>query len=128
MGTLGKKTILLVDDEPDLIYVTQKMLQAHQYHVLVASNGEEALFLTYEKKPDLLLLDLLMPKIDGYQVCQTLRQDQRTKTLPIIVLSAKPKSKEDFLDESTQPDFYMTKPVMNQELLKNIHSLLQKNS
>jgi len=80
--------VLLADDEADVALVAQARLEVNGFEVLTAADGEEALTLIRQRLPDLVLLDLRMPKLDGYQVCQALKSDPDTSDLPIIVFSA----------------------------------------
>ena len=88
--TPAKPRILVVDDEPDLVAVLRMGLQMEGFEVLEAADGAEGLRRAREEKPDLLLLDLMLPKMDGYQVCRSLKFDSRYKSLPILILSARP--------------------------------------
>ena len=88
--TPAKPRILVVDDEPDLIAVLRMGLQMEGFDVLEAADGAEGLRRAREEKPDLVVLDLMLPKMDGYQVCRSLKFDSRYKDLPILILSARP--------------------------------------
>jgi two-component system, OmpR family, KDP operon response regulator KdpE len=84
---MDKRTILVVDDEPDVLKVLSKGLSAHGYDVTTADNGKDALMITREKHPDLVILDILMPDISGGSVGLTLQEDPATRDIPIIFLS-----------------------------------------
>src|SRR5512144_1558652 len=81
--------ILVVDDEADLVSVLRFGLQAEGFEVIDAADGETGLRLARDERPDLLVLDLMLPKLDGYQVCRALKFDERFRHLPIIILSAR---------------------------------------
>src|SRR5678816_2950102 len=81
--------VLVVDDEPDLVRILQFGLKAAGYEVESASDGQEGLKKAREMKPDIILLDLMLPKLDGYKVCRLLKFDERYKHIPIIILSAR---------------------------------------
>lgn len=87
MGGMEKRTILVVDDEPDVRNVLSRGLAAHGYNVISADNGKDALAMTREKRPDLVILDILMPDISGGSVGLTLQEDPQTRDIPIIFLS-----------------------------------------
>jgi CheY-like chemotaxis protein len=82
------KTVLIVDDEPFFIKLQTTLLQREGYRVLSASNGPEGLTLAKQHQPDLILLDIQMPEMDGFAVCQKLKQDEKLKHIPVIVLTA----------------------------------------
>ena len=90
----AKPRILIVDDEPDLVAVLRMGLQMEGFDVLEASDGEEGLKQAQQERPDLMLLDLMLPRMDGYQVCRTLKFDTRYKSMPIFILSARPGEKD----------------------------------
>ncbi len=81
------KTILLIDDQPFFLTVQQSMLQRHGYRVLSASDGPEGLAKAKQHKPDLILLDIEMPGMDGFTVCETLKQDRALRKIPVIILT-----------------------------------------
>ncbi len=81
------KTILLIDDQPFFLTVQQSMLQRHGYRVLAASDGPEGLAMAKQHKPDLILLDIEMPGMDGFTVCETLKQDRALRKIPVIILT-----------------------------------------
>lgn len=106
----ASKTLLLVDDEPSNLHVLKQILQG-DYHLLFAKDGKKALELSRQKQPDLILLDVMMPELSGYEVCIQLKQDQQTAKIPVIFISAL----TDIIDEthgfSVGAVDYITKPV-----------------
>jgi len=82
------KTILYIEDEPDYIEIAKDYLQAYNYEIIPASDGEEGLKKALELKPDLILLDIFLPKIRGFELCERLKQNAATKDIPILVISA----------------------------------------
>ena len=98
--------VLVVDDEPDLIRILQFGLQAIGFQIETASDGQEALKKAREQKPDIILLDLMLPKLDGYKVCRLLKFDERYKNIPIIILSARTQEGDQLgvLDVGLSPD------------------------
>lgn len=120
---MGKK-ILLVDDEPQLVEVVKMRLEANGYTVLAAYDGQEALDKARQEKPDLIILDLMLPKVDGYKVCRMLKFDQNYKHIPIIMFSARAQEEDVKLGKEVGGDAYITKPFEPQELLSKIKEFL----
>ncbi len=117
-------TILAVDDEPINLQVIVNHLHDLNYKVLTANNGSAALKLVENEVPDLILLDLMMPKLSGYEVCKTLRMKYPIHTLPIIILSAKNQTNDIILGLEIGANDYMHKPFHKKELLSRIHNQL----
>jgi DNA-binding response OmpR family regulator len=114
------KRILIVDDEVDLVETVRFPLEMEGYHVLVAHNGEDALNQARKENPDLILLDLMLPKVDGYKVCQQLKSDDRYKHIPILMLTSKAQEKDMALGRETGANEYITKPFDIRDLLKKV--------
>ena len=107
---MPNEKILLVDDEPDFIETVQFFLEANEYQVFTATNGEEAVEKTAEEKPDLILLDIMMPKMDGLAACRILKNNENTRSIPIIMVTAKG-SREDVAQASgAGANSYIMKP------------------
>lgn len=121
---MTKKRILIADDEKDLVYAVTLQLEAHGFEVLVATNGQEALEKARRERPDLIILDLMMPKIDGYKVCHMLKFDQRYKHIPIILFSARAQEADKKAGQEARADAYITKPFEPNILLEKIKELL----
>jgi CheY-like chemotaxis protein len=119
----GKK-ILIVDDEVNIRLLVSSML-GKDYIVLKAGDGEEAIKITRNQKPDLILMDIMMPKVDGYTACHTIKQDPATKTIPIVMLTALGQELNVKLAKQTGADGYITKPFSPQDLLDAIDRLLK---
>jgi DNA-binding response OmpR family regulator len=117
---MNSKTILIVDDEEDLVETVRFPLEMEGYHVLVSHNGEEALDQARKEKPDLILLDLMLPKMDGYKVCHRLKSDDRYKHIPVLMLTAKSQEKDMMLGMETGANEYITKPFDIRDLLKKV--------
>jgi DNA-binding response OmpR family regulator len=96
------------------------------FNVLVSYNGEDALNQARKEKPDLILLDLMLPKLDGYKVCRLLKFDERYKHIPILMLTAKTQEKDKILGKETGADEYITKPFDIDELMKKVKTYLNK--
>jgi class 3 adenylate cyclase/CheY-like chemotaxis protein len=117
--------ILLVDDNPDNLDILQARLARHGYEIVTAKDGEEALALTRENRPDLLLLDIMMPKVDGIEVCRRLKADPALPFLPIILVTAKADSKDIVVGLEAGGDEYLTKPVDQAALVARVKSMLR---
>lgn len=120
--------ILVVDDEPDLVRVLEFGLQASGYTVEVASDGQEGLKKARETRPDVILLDLMLPKLDGYKVCRLLKFDDRFKHIPIIILSARTQEGDQTLALEMGANRFVTKPYDFAEILGYIEALLKSPS
>ena len=122
---MGKK-ILVVDDEPFIVQMVTSRLKAAGYEPISASDGEEALTKARSENPDLIILDVMMPKMDGFQVCATLKQDERYQKIPIIIFTAKgsDEARQTGL-EDCGADGYMTKPFEPQAFLAKISELIK---
>ena len=121
---LNKPRILLVDDEPSMIMVVSKRLELAGFDVTTAINGQEALAKAHAGNPDLIVLDLMLPQLNGYEVCTMLKQDLQYKQIPIILLSAKSQEKDKRLGVECGADAYLTKPYKAEILLEQIQALL----
>ena len=115
------KKILVVDDDPKVIFLMSEFLGGRGYAVISALNGEEALETTRRSKPDLILLDVQMPKLDGDEVYMTLKGDANTKNIPILMLTGLRSEKE--IIENKEENIF-AKPVNLEELLKKIKEIL----
>ena len=121
----GKKTkILLVDDEPDLVQMVSVRLGAAGYEVATAFDGQEALQRVKESRPELIILDLMLPKLDGYKVCRLLKFDERTRAIPILIFTARAQVEDVTLATECGADAYLTKPFEAKMLLAKIQELL----
>ena len=118
------KKILLADDEADIVNLVSARLKASGYEVVPAGDGETALKLAKERQPDLVILDVMMPKLDGYKVCRLLKFDSRYKGIPVIMLTARTQPEDIQLATECGADAYLTKPLNSQEFLAKIAELL----
>jgi len=123
---MNPKKILVVDDEVDLVETVRFPLEIEGYHVLVAYDGEDALSQARKEDPDLILLDLMLPKLDGYKVCRLLKFDERYKHIPILMLTAKTQEKDKVIGMETGANEYITKPFDIDSLLKTVKEYLGK--
>lgn len=120
------QTILIVDDNIDTVELLRKRLKAEGYNTEEAYDGEEALKKVYEVYPDLIILDVMMPKMDGYEVCQRLKTDDRTKFIPIIMLTAKSDVESKVKGLDIGADDYVPKPFDYRELSARVRSLITR--
>jgi len=117
--------ILVVDDKQENVELLKALLRRSGYPVITAFNGREALEKVKEEKPDLILLDVMMPILDGFQTCRILKEDVKTRRIPIVMLTAKTERKDKILGLDTGADDYITKPFERDELLARVRSLLR---
>ncbi|HZK42488.1 MAG TPA: response regulator [Clostridia bacterium] len=117
--------ILVVDDEPNIVNVLRSNLEREGYKVLAAYDGEEALRVTLSRKPDLILLDCMLPGLDGFDVCKRIRQES---TVPIIMLTAKSEEIDKVLGLELGADDYITKPFSVREVLARVKAQLRRVS
>src|SRR4030067_563092 len=117
---MSPKKILIVDDEVDLVETVRFPLEMEGFNVLVSYNGNDALNQARREKPDLIILDLMLPKLDGYKVCRLLKFDEKYKHIPILMLTAKTKEKDKILGKETGADEYITKPFEMDEVMKKV--------
>ena len=120
------KKILVVEDEAELTRAIQIRLEQAGYEVLIAYDGKEALEKAREENPDLIVLDLMLPKIDGYKVCRMLKFDEKYKKIPVVMLTARAQEKDESLGYEVGADAFITKPFKYQGLLTKIRELLEK--
>lgn len=119
-------SILIVDDEADLVSVLRFGLEAEGFRVLSAADGDEGLRKAREADPDLMVLDLMLPKLDGYKVCRALKYDERYRAMPIIILSARSGAQDRQLALDMGADDFVTKPYDMHDLVRRIRVFLQK--
>ncbi len=123
---MSKKKILIVEDEESLLKLESILLTSKGYDVKGVANGQSALDAIAEEKPDLVLLDIMLPEIDGFEVCQRIKDEPTTKNIPVIMLTAK-KSREDMArGERVGADWYITKPFKSAMVIETIQRFLAK--
>ena len=116
--------VLIADDEQNIVISLEFLLKREGFEVLVAGDGEAALQMVAEHHPDLVLLDVMMPKRNGYEVCQRMRERPEWRDIKIVMLSAKGRDVEVSKGVSVGADLYVTKPFSNAELVAQINALL----
>jgi DNA-binding response OmpR family regulator len=119
-------TVLVVDDEEDVVEVVSHFLKEDGYNVLAAFDGEEALQKAAGSGPDLIVLDIMLPGLDGYEVCKRLRSRIETERIPIIFLSAKSEEEDQIRGLMLGADDYLTKPVSPQVILAHVKAVLRR--
>jgi DNA-binding response OmpR family regulator len=118
------KRILIADDEPSIVAALEYLLQQGGYEVLIARNGDEALDLLEQRTPDLVLLDVMMPRKSGYEICSRIRDQAEWRHIKVIMLSAKGRDAEVNRGLAIGADLYVTKPFSTRELMARIDGLL----
>ena len=114
------KKILIVDDEQDIVETLAFMLKQKGYECIMAYDGEEGLKLAKEEAPDLIILDVMMPKINGYKICRLLKFDSKYKDIPIVMVTARGQAQDIQIGEETGADEYITKPFEFNELFDTV--------
>ncbi len=124
METIEKKRILAVDDEESLIAALTCRLEASNYEVIHAFDGREALSKAKGEKPDLIILDIMLPFLDGFEICRLLKFDSKYKDIPIVMLTSKVSDSDRKTGFDVGADAYLTKPYEARQLLEKIGELL----
>lgn len=120
----NKKTIMVVDDNPDIITIIKTILEGKGYNVISASSGPELLNLLKNQKPDLIILDIMMPEMDGLEVLTKLKGVTDTTAIPVILLTAKVQYEDVLGGYKLGADYYITKPFTSTQLINGINLLL----
>lgn len=118
------RKILVVDDEKDIVRLEQTGLKSEGYEVVTASTGREALEKVFFEKPDLILLDVMLPEIDGFEVLKRLRENPETAAIPVIMLTAKSEEADVVKGWKSGADLYITKPFELEELMETVQRIL----
>lgn len=122
-----EKTILVADDSPTIVEIMKFMLSSMGYRVEVATDGIEAIERTYNIHPDLILLDIEMPKMNGYQVCRLIKADRSTSHIPVLILTSRDLASDRFWGLATGADEYVVKDLDDESLFDRIKSLLEES-
>lgn len=123
---MSKGKILVVDDEIYIVHILDFSLGMEGYEVVTALDGEQALERVASEKPDLIVLDIMMPKLDGYEVCRAVKSNPATKNVPVILLSAKGRNVDQKMGFDVGADDYITKPFNVREVLARIRAVLRR--
>ena len=119
------KKILIVDDEQDIVESLKFVLEASGFTCYCAYNGEDGLHLAKEVSPDLIILDVMMPKINGYKICRLLKYDNKYKNIPILMVTARSQDEDKLIGEETGVYEYITKPFELDEIVKKVEGYLK---
>ena len=119
------RRILLVDDEPNIVKMVGKRLEVEGFEVLTALDGQDGLLKAQTLRPDLIILDLMLPKLNGYEVCRLLKFDQKFQHIPVIMFTARTQQQDEQLGRECGADAYVRKPFKAPELLALIRGLLE---
>ncbi|GAG90070.1 unnamed protein product, partial [marine sediment metagenome] len=122
------KKILVIEDDPSALRLIEYTLQQEGYQVLTVPNGLEGLRKARREEPDLIIIDIMLPGIDGFEVCHRLRAEPQTAKLPILILSAKAREMDKATGLTVGADDYMTKPADPLEIISRVESLLAKKT
>jgi two-component system phosphate regulon response regulator PhoB len=125
-GTMGKGTVVVIDDEKDLIELVRYNLEKEGFDVIGAMNGEAGLEIARQHRPNLILLDLMLPGMDGLEVCRRIRNDNSTVRIPIIILTAKADEPDRIVGLELGADDYITKPFSPRELAARVKAVLRR--
>jgi CheY-like chemotaxis protein len=120
--------ILLVDDDIDTLRLVGMMLESKGYEIIAASNGEKAISTAKNDRPDLIILDVMMPGVDGFEVTKAIRQDEETENIPIIMFTAKTGMEDKVHGLELGADAYLTKPISTRELLAHVKAIIARSS
>ncbi len=125
-GTMSQKqkTVLIVDDEPNIVISLEFLLERDGWRVLIARDGQEALDAVQRERPDLVLLDVMLPRLSGYDVCQRIRDNPAWSSVRVLMLTAKGREVEMAKGLALGADGYVTKPFSTDELLARVRALL----
>jgi DNA-binding response OmpR family regulator len=125
----GRRTvarILVAEDERDVAELVRYTLAREGFEVVVAANGADALRHAKESRPDLVLLDLMLPQVNGWELCRRLKQDPATKALPVIMLTARSEEGDKILGFELGADDYVTKPFSTRELVARVRAVVRR--
>ena len=125
MEQKNKKKILVVDDEQDIVTLIKRRLEISGYEVIEAADGSEGLEKARKEKPDLVILDIMLPKIDGFQVCRMLKFDTDFKDIPVMLFSARAGEHDRATGQEAGADAYLVKPFDSGALLAQVKQLLK---
>ncbi|MBI3008102.1 MAG: response regulator [Candidatus Omnitrophica bacterium] len=123
---MEKKRILVIDDEPNLLEVIRLRLEANDYEVLTAQDPLAGLEIAKEEMPDLIIMDVIMPKVNGLRLLRILKREDETKDIPVIILSVKWHDNNHKAGVDAGADYYLTKPYDPKELLDTVKKVLEK--
>jgi two-component system, OmpR family, alkaline phosphatase synthesis response regulator PhoP len=121
---MGRPRVLIIEDEPHIVLSLEYLLEREGYDTATAADGERGLDMVRKLRPDAILLDLMLPRLDGYQVCQAIKSDPELASIPLIVLSAKGQEVEVVKGLSLGAARYITKPFGNAEIIEAVRAVV----
>jgi len=121
---MSKKKIVIVDDEQDILKTLKIFLEAEGFDVVTASDGVEGLDKIRKEKPDAVILDIMLPKTDGYKICRILKFDKKYRGIPVVIFTAKAQEEDERMGKEVRADAYITKPFDPDVLLAKLKELL----
>ena len=124
---MAKGKIEIIEDDRDIVEMVEYNLKEEGYQTIAAFDGERGIELAKREKPDLIILDLMLPAMDGFEVCRILKQQQSTAQIPIIILSAKSRETDKVVGLELGADDYVTKPFSPRELIARIKAVLRRH-
>jgi two-component system phosphate regulon response regulator PhoB len=124
---MARERILIVDDEEDILQLIRYNLEKESYEILTSTSGEHALETARQERPHLIILDLMLPGMDGIEVCKQLRQQQETSYIPILMLTAKSEETDIILGLEVGADDYITKPFSPKVLIARVRAILRRS-
>ena len=119
-----ERSILIVDDEEDVLTLLQLVFETNGFVARTASNGKTAVASAYENPPDVILLDVMMPEMDGWQVLRSLKNDERTRGIPVAMLSARAERRDKMIGLQEGAEGYIAKPFSTAEVLREVQGLI----
>jgi CheY-like chemotaxis protein len=124
----AKKRILIVEDQPPIVNMLKMRLEAHDYEVITAGDGQEGLEIAKKENPSLIILDVMLPKLSGYKVCQLLKADPKYNPIPIIISSGRTPQEIKKVSQEVGADAFVSKPFEADVLLSKMKELLEKKA
>ena len=126
--SIGQQSILIADDEADILEIISHNLQKEGYKVYTANNGQEAIDQAFEKVPDLIILDVMMPKVDGMEACRQIKANAKTAGIPVLFLTARSEEFAEITGFEAGADDYISKPIRPRVLMSRIKAILRRLS
>lgn len=121
-----KPSVLLVDDEEDVLMLLQLVFEANGFDARTAAHGKAAVASAYEDPPDAIILDVMMPEMDGWQVLKILKGDEKTRHIPVVMLSARSERRDKMIGLQEGAEGYIAKPFSTAEVIREVQGLLRK--
>jgi len=123
---MGRRKVLIIEDDRDIVEMLEYHLQEAGYETVSALNGQDGIAIAKKQQPDLIILDIMLPIVDGFEVCRTLKQDDTVAHVPIIILSAKSQETDKIIGLELGADDYVTKPFSPRELIARTKAILRR--